>query len=242
MAPQAGDVRSPCPGWNTLANHGYINRNGRNISYDSFIDACTAAFGLPQVITVVGAVNAQISAQIFPNGILNSLEDLSRTHNVVEHDASLTRDDVYLGNAVALNPQLLNAFVPNLNTIIRKEDIAAFRSVRIRDSKARNPQFTWKVTSQQPVAAAESAFLHTILGQGNGTIPARWLYDFLKNERIPTGWTKRTIGAVEFGAISTYYLAKELVSFDDPNLSTEDAISVASESIKKMFKQAENSI
>jgi len=237
MAPRAGDIRSPCPGWNTLANHGYINRNGRNISYDSFIAACSDAFGLPKVITVIGAVNAGIAAKIFPNGVLNSLSDLSNTHNVVEHDASLTRDDLYLGNNVALNPSLLNAMIPNVNGIIRKENIAAFRTQRIKDSQARNPTFTWKVTAQQPVSAAESAFLHTIFGQGNGTIPAKWLYQFLKNEQIPQGWTKRQISTLEFTGISAYYLAREIVSFGDSQLTDKQADEFAENRMKRFIQE-----
>lgn len=41
QAPTSGDVRSPCPCLNTLANHGYLNRNGMNISRQELSDALT---------------------------------------------------------------------------------------------------------------------------------------------------------------------------------------------------------
>ncbi|KAJ7350928.1 Chloroperoxidase [Mycena albidolilacea] len=37
IAPTATNVRSPCPGLNTLANHGYLPRSGKNISVPSLV-------------------------------------------------------------------------------------------------------------------------------------------------------------------------------------------------------------
>jgi len=241
-APTAGDARSPCPGWNTLANHGFINRNGRGITYDSFIQACSDAFGLSKVVSNIGAINAQIAAEIFPNGVMPSLEVLNPTHNKIEHDASLTRLDLYLGDNIHLNQGLLNQMVPNRTSFLRKEDIAAARTKRIQDSTAKNPTFTWKVTQQQPVSAAESAFLHTIFGNGTGTgafIPARFLYDFLLNERLPSGWTKRssTIGSVEFLAVSAYYLAREVISFGDSGMTEAQAHEFATMRMKRFIEE-----
>lgn len=42
----AGDVRSPCPGLNTLANHGFINHNGRGITKQQMQQGFLDAFGL----------------------------------------------------------------------------------------------------------------------------------------------------------------------------------------------------
>ncbi len=41
-----GDARSPCPGLNALANHGYINRNGRNIKGEDIISAASAVYNI----------------------------------------------------------------------------------------------------------------------------------------------------------------------------------------------------
>lgn len=35
--PGAGDVRGPCPGLNSLANHGFIPHNGKNMTLDKII-------------------------------------------------------------------------------------------------------------------------------------------------------------------------------------------------------------
>lgn len=84
------------------------------------------------------------------------------------------------------------------------------------DSKARNPNFTWNVLTQQPVTAAESAFLHLIFGT-DGNIPAAYLYEFLANERLPTalGWKTpaEQIDLLKFTPVTGYYLKKELIGF-----------------------------
>jgi len=234
-APTAADSRGPCPGWNVLANHGFINRNGRNISYVSFRTAVNQVFGIPNAVTDLAAVNAHIQAQIFPGGVLASMDSLSNTHNIIEHDASLTRDDQRLGDAINVSPALVNAFLPDLNAVLKRDDIAKFRMRRILDSKSRNPDFTWKLTSQQPVAAGESAFLHTILGRGNGTMPARWLYEFLKNERLPGGYGSRQISTLEFTGITAYYLAREVVSRDS-SISETDAMAFAEATVRKQYE------
>jgi hypothetical protein len=39
----SGAVRSPCPGLNSMANHGFLPRNGRNISIPVLVKACLGA-------------------------------------------------------------------------------------------------------------------------------------------------------------------------------------------------------
>ncbi len=44
--PGPNDARSPCPGLNTLANHGYLNRDGRNIRGDDIINAALQVYNI----------------------------------------------------------------------------------------------------------------------------------------------------------------------------------------------------
>ena len=44
--PGPNDARSPCPGLNALANHGFINRDGRNIRGDDLINAALQAYNV----------------------------------------------------------------------------------------------------------------------------------------------------------------------------------------------------
>ncbi|KAJ7744636.1 Chloroperoxidase [Mycena metata] len=46
IAPKATDLRSPCPGLNTLANHGYLPRSGRSISIPMILEAAIDGFNI----------------------------------------------------------------------------------------------------------------------------------------------------------------------------------------------------
>ena len=46
MPPLTTDSRGPCPGLNTLANHGLINRNGKDIVSDDIVTAFAQGFGI----------------------------------------------------------------------------------------------------------------------------------------------------------------------------------------------------
>lgn len=47
-APSADDERAPCPMLNTLANHGFLPHNGRDITRDIFLKALTDALNFDQ--------------------------------------------------------------------------------------------------------------------------------------------------------------------------------------------------
>merc|ERR1719203_939844 len=98
-----GDDRGPCPAMNTLANHGFLNRDGRDIDVVDLAAALEAAF--------------RVSAVTLTNGPIASLGDLNitETNNVTgvttltlsakfrvtppgqEHDSSFARMDINSG-------------------------------------------------------------------------------------------------------------------------------------------------
>eukprot|EP01104_Vermistella_antarctica_P012436 TRINITY_DN3598_c0_g1_i2.p1 TRINITY_DN3598_c0_g1~~TRINITY_DN3598_c0_g1_i2.p1 ORF type:complete len:438 (+),score=80.69 TRINITY_DN3598_c0_g1_i2:163-1476(+) len=213
------DYRGPCPGLNTLANHGYLPRNGEDITLKMIEDAAMEGFGIHKDVTDVGAANAQIQAQVFAGGSMANLAVLDDTHGELEHDVSLTRSDRYLGDYVKLNATLLNQWLPDLTAVLSTKDIAAWRSERIADSQVRNPEMSWRLFPEQFVSASESAFIATIFGKwelfksGPQDIAADVLYDFFTNERLPwhLGWEKRTIPitGLEFFPLATYFTTKE---------------------------------
>lgn len=43
-------VRSPCPAMNTLANHGFLPRNGRNITHQMLVSACKDGFNVGPLV------------------------------------------------------------------------------------------------------------------------------------------------------------------------------------------------
>jgi hypothetical protein len=95
------DVRSPCPMLNTLANHGLIARDGRNIRSDDLFDALML-MGAPPMVTVgiLKMVYTQLKEAnpealfLSQFGSLDTLDlDRLTVFGVLEHDVSLTRND-----------------------------------------------------------------------------------------------------------------------------------------------------
>ncbi|RDW75389.1 hypothetical protein BP6252_06531 [Coleophoma cylindrospora] len=124
----AGDVRGPCPGLNTLANHNYLPRNGF-ATMRQYIEAPNKVWGMGKDISTILAVygtalggnlvslnpgvsmggqsDVAESKNLLDNlgGLLGAPRGLSGTHNVFEVDASPTRNDLYdpIGNNNDLN-------------------------------------------------------------------------------------------------------------------------------------------
>ncbi|KAI1858997.1 hypothetical protein JX265_004604 [Neoarthrinium moseri] len=121
----AGDQRGPCPGLNALANHGYIPHNGiatftqviqaTHEVYNMNIDLGTVLVTLALVFTgnplsinptfSIGGIDRRVN-NIAGNlgGLIGTPRGLDGSHNFIETDGSLTRDDLYVtGNAWDMN-------------------------------------------------------------------------------------------------------------------------------------------
>lgn len=93
--PVPGDFRSPCPALNSLANHGIIPRDGKNLTVPFLVKALPQALNLSvEVATIVASAGLRTSSD--PASGVFTLDDLNK-HNAIEHDASLTRRDYNLG-------------------------------------------------------------------------------------------------------------------------------------------------
>ncbi|KAL5333200.1 Chloroperoxidase [Aspergillus crustosus] len=188
-APALGDSRSPCPLLNTLANHNYIPRNGRDITHDDMISALTRALNLNATLAEGMAAQAQ-SANPDKTAETFSLEHLNQ-HNVVEHDASLSRIDAYFGNP---QPFSETAFSQSRKywtaSTVTAKMLANSKVARQLDSKAFNPTYSYSETVD---TASLSEIGGPILVFGDiekGTIERDVLEYFYVNERLPTeaGW------------------------------------------------------
>lgn len=80
-------VRGPCPGLNTLANHGLLPRSGKNITLTDLVSGMRQGVSQDETISVP---LFGLAATTNPSGDYTtfSLPDLGR-HNILEHDASL---------------------------------------------------------------------------------------------------------------------------------------------------------
>ncbi|KAH6616892.1 Chloroperoxidase [Boeremia exigua] len=92
IAATASDSRGPCPMLNTLANHGYLPRNGRNITVEMFAEAIHTALGWSPQFGTVPANNAfkvlNITDSIELKQLDNRASGLERTSSLARADDS----------------------------------------------------------------------------------------------------------------------------------------------------------
>ncbi|KAF9028894.1 Cloroperoxidase [Hymenopellis radicata] len=122
IAPGPNDMRGPCPGLNTLANHGYISRNGIT-SFEEIIIAAQEAYNIDRTMAVgMASLNMLARGNAFVNKIsiggvsplvppLPGQIDGPETRGIAAHgrgegDASMTRSDVHIGDNRNFNQTL----------------------------------------------------------------------------------------------------------------------------------------
>ncbi|KAF5353621.1 hypothetical protein D9758_013786 [Tetrapyrgos nigripes] len=85
QAPGPNDARGPCPGLNTLANHGYLPRNGTNITIPIVLQAVLDGFNVGPDVVTLAAKGVLIAAET-PDFF--NLTEIA-LHETFEHDISL---------------------------------------------------------------------------------------------------------------------------------------------------------
>ncbi|KAF7362512.1 hypothetical protein MVEN_00599000 [Mycena venus] len=193
IAPKATDVRSPCPGLNTLANHGYLPRDGRNISIPMMVQAALDGFNV--------GVDAILQAAKF--GLLSTDDlmtlnlDALKLHNLIEHDASLSRNDLAVtGDNLHFNETIFTTLA-NSNPGVDYYDPTSAGQVqhdRLAISLATNPNIT-NTAKEFIVRTRESSFYLSVMGNPlTGVAPKQFVNIFFREERLPIaeGWKKST--------------------------------------------------
>ncbi|KAM7220109.1 Chloroperoxidase [Rhypophila decipiens] len=183
--PGPNDYRSPCPMLNALANHGYLPRNGHNVSIDQLVNALDEALNVSPLSTrPVAELGATTSTTGNPTTL--HLKDLAK-HGVIEHDVSLSRNDIYFGNNLAFNPKI---FAPVAKILFARDKIsietaAKARRARITAAAAANPTLNF-TTSEDRFSQFESALYLGVFGTGTeGNAKSRWVEVMFREERIP---------------------------------------------------------
>ncbi|KAK6580916.1 hypothetical protein PZA11_006404 [Diplocarpon coronariae] len=90
------DVRSPCPMINALANHSILPHDGKNITKPMMTDILTKSINLGSGIATVFAA-AALKANPTPGAVSFNLDQLAK-HGLIEHDVSLSRNDIAFGD------------------------------------------------------------------------------------------------------------------------------------------------
>jgi len=199
--PGPNDIRGPCPGLNTLSNHGYLNRDGRNIGIGSIISKMDEFLGIGSdfgLVQVVGAGFRGAFKTTSSGLVLESYDVLTESHNNIEHDASFTRTDLGLGGSAAVNAtlveQMLSFSTDKVN--LSPQDIAQARHVRIADTFNNNPTFTME-QKQTDALWREAALIRLVVGdKDTGNVRLDWLRSWFMDEKLPfhLGWQPHKLG------------------------------------------------
>ncbi|KAJ7481995.1 Cloroperoxidase [Mycena latifolia] len=191
------DARSPCPGLNTLANHGYLPRNGANFTIPQLMDAALAAFNLDWAPILVAAKFGLLSGEdksTFQEMKLSALD----LHNLIEHDASISRNDFGdgTGDNVHFNETTF-ATLANSNPGLDYYNTTSAGMVqrdRLAHSIATNPLVV-NTNKEFKLRSRESGLYLSIFGDPlTGVAPKKFVNIFFREERLPIaeGWKKPT--------------------------------------------------
>jgi len=184
-----GDIRCACPAINALANHGIIAHDGRNISFVDLARHPEATYNIAPTFChfilkfIARRMNKDYSKDIF------DLPDLD-AHNVIEHDGSLVRADVYFESDTA---KIATALVEDLlghasgkdvdgKPVLTFSDLSEVLSQRLAECKLNNPEFSMTFWLRL-FGLGNCAVLQLVFG---GKVED--LRPFLLEERIADGW------------------------------------------------------
>ncbi|CAK1361154.1 Aromatic peroxygenase [Cercospora beticola] len=225
------DQRGPCPGQNALANHHVISHTGI-VSIWEVIEGTMAVFNLGYDIALLSVLAAVISGGDpvtmkyslgGPDprvgapldgllGIFGTPQGLEHTHNFVECDSSMTRQDVYqYGNAWTMDVNLFLQFYESVpyGGLFTREAIVRASCVRWHQSKDWNPFFYYgpgtgyfRNFAQEVImlfgnhsdGSIDGVLTHDILysfyGLTSDPVPFTYREGW---ERIPENWYRRPV-------------------------------------------------
>ncbi|KAL4932996.1 peroxidase family protein [Aspergillus undulatus] len=177
---------------NTLANHGFLPHDGKDISKERTIEALGTALNIGEELAVYLFQEA-MTTNPDTNAITVNLNHLSR-HNILEHDASLSRQDAYFGDNHNFNQTVFDktrSYWPD--SIIDLEAAALSREARVNTSRATNPNYNMSQLGEDFSYGETAAYLIVLGDKESGTVDRSWVEYMFEKERLPTelGWTKR---------------------------------------------------
>lgn len=169
-APVDGDSRCSCPALNAMANHGILPHDGKNITFKELETKVRETYNFsPSFCFFVPNYAANMLGKSYKTDSFD-LKELD-LHNGIEHDASLTREDI------ALVPDQGKSHLPyvrelldsatgkdeNGKPILTIEDLSRFSAKRRVEARETNPEFTLDKFHKK-FGSSNSSTLLTIFG------------------------------------------------------------------------------
>jgi len=205
-APGPGDLRSPCPFMNTLANHGYINRSGKRITLWAVVKAIMECFNFNfGIALIVGLTGIYTGTLVGWNPLWFSLDQLKWHSKIsIERDASLSRLDYKDGDNYTPNPKRIEEMISFAGSPhgLGVHDFSAYRVFREKPY----PQSELPGVIEKRVRCVQVALAMTAAGRGDLEVLGRslntgWIKSFFANEKLPDDWSRQS-KAITFGQVA----------------------------------------
>jgi hypothetical protein len=207
LGPRSGDVRSPCPGLNSLANHDICPRSGKGYTVPILTKCLKEGLNVgADFALVVGTTG--IGSNPNPLTLKFDLDQLDRHNIFIEHDASLSRQDTALGDNHSFNKTIwdtvLNYYAGQSTTSIPVAAKAKYN--RVTTEASRDPKFFYGPV-QFVLSYGETALYLSTMGDPiTGVAPIEYVRALFEEERLPyaEGWkpTTQTTTLATLGAMA----------------------------------------
>ncbi|PLB46088.1 Cloroperoxidase [Aspergillus steynii IBT 23096] len=185
------DFRGPCPMMNTLANHGYLPHDGRQITKQKLVEGLGAGLNFNSSLADL-MFEMAIVANPEPNATYFTLDHLNR-HNVLEHDGSLSRTDAFFGSNHIFNRTIFEESRAYwTKPVITAEMLANSKLARQISSRATNPTYTFGAMTEEFSLGEIAAPIIAFGDMESGTVNRSLVEYFFENERLPftLGWAR----------------------------------------------------
>ncbi|KAG5722446.1 Aromatic peroxygenase [Termitomyces sp. T112] len=220
VAPGHKDLRGPCPGLNTLANHGYIPRNGV-ASFEQIVEAATHGFNmdydLASGLTAFGMLargnsyTDQLSIGLdtplippLPGEIDGSTTRGLAAHGRFEGDVSMTRQDWAIGDNINFQPDLFaelldivaqvgnDSDVTGPKSIVNVEALSRFKLKRFMESQTQNVELQYHV-GRLTLSYGETGFTLNFFANGtDGTLSVPAMTSIFRDQKFAPNWFRRS--------------------------------------------------
>ncbi|KAK3899268.1 Chloroperoxidase [Staphylotrichum tortipilum] len=185
------EVRAPCPMLNTLANHGFLPHHGKDITREVTENALFDALNINKTLGSF-LFDFALTTNPVANSTTFSLNDLGN-HNILEHDASLSRSDAYFGNVLTFNQSVFDETKSYWKgKTVTIEMAARARLARIKTSKATNPTYSMSELGDAFTYGESAAYVVVFGDKTTGTVKRSWVEWLFEHEQLPQhlGWRR----------------------------------------------------
>ncbi|KAJ7647781.1 Cloroperoxidase [Roridomyces roridus] len=191
IPPKPTDSRGPCPALNALSNHGYLPRDGQNITIRSVLQASLDVYNIDPAV-LVGVAKLGLLTSNEPDTF--SLSDLA-LHEVIEFDASLSREDFAIGDNNKFNETIFETLA-DANPGVNYYNITSAGKVqeqRLAISERTNPNIT-NTDKEFGFRSFTSALYLAVLGNVTTGVAPKSIFVqiWFREERLPyaEGWQR----------------------------------------------------